>query len=284
MRYGKDDVVAHLRLHLRSPSVADALHRCSSLMDELGVVGVAAEPIGPEAYLTKLIIVEASEDEETSTDALRRVAVPLLSRLGLGGEYFETDESTRRTVVAAVYYPEHAAKLLPGCEQIVVGVWMGDSVDDFYDTVESLDVDEEAQPQLDETDLVEVAQLVRQVNATKILLVADIVAADGVAARDHIRSVVVRACAEPLVGEPIPGPDGRIRVEVMVGMSDDGPDEAYREVVDKLDLSGWEVVERSPTLVRAAWCSPRPDTGVTRMELRIGPNVGAGWATTPAGS
>lgn len=253
-------------------------------MDELGVVGAEAEPIDPEAYLIKLIIVEASEHEETSTVALRRVAVPLLARLGLDEEYFETDESTRRTAGAVVYYPEHAAKLLPGCEQIVLGVWMGDSVEDFYDRVESLDTEEEAGPQLDESDLVEVAQLVRQVNATKILLVADIVAADGVAARDHIRSVVARACAEPLVGEPIPRPDGSIRVEVMVGMSDDGPDEAYRKIIERLDLPVWEVVERSPRFVRAVWSSARLHTGVTRMELRLGPDVGTGWGPVPAGS
>jgi hypothetical protein len=79
------------------------------------------------------------------------------------------------------------------------------------------------------------------------------------------------------------GPDGVIRVDVMVGLSDDGPEETYREVVDKLDLWGWEVVERKAELVRAVWPCPRPATGVTRMELRIGPNVAAGWESTPTG-
>lgn len=89
---------------------------------------------------------------------------------------------------------------------------------------------------------------------------------------------------EPLVGEPTLGPDGSIRVEVAVGMSDTGPAETYQEVVDKLDLSGWDVVERRPELVRAVWSSPYPVAGVTHMELRIGPDVGAEPDPTPAGS
>ncbi len=74
-------------------------------------------------------------------------------------------------------------------------------------------------------------------------------------------------CSEPLVGEPMPGPDGSIRVEVMVGMSDEGPDETYPEVVDTLDLAGWEVVERTPELMRAVWSS-QPRQG--RAQARLG--------------
>lgn len=116
---------------------------------------------------------------------------------------------------------------------------------------------------------------------------ADVVAADGIAARDQIRTLVSRVCPEPLVGEPAPGPDGRARVEVMVGMSDRSPDETYREIVDQLDqldLSGWSVVERAPEIVRAVWSTPSPATGVTRMELRIGPDVALGGKSTQAGS
>lgn len=61
-----------------------------------------------------------------------------------------------------------------------------------------------------------------------------------------------------------------------MGVSDDGPDETCREVVDKLDVSGWDMLEPTPELVRAVWSSPQPATGATRMELRIGPDVGAG--------
>ena len=276
MPYGMDDVVAHVRLRLPAFSLTEVLHRCWSLIEELPAVGMEAAPIAPDTYLVKLVLVEESREEESSVDALRRVAIPLLARLDLGEEYFELDESQRKALGASVYYPEYAAKLVEGCEQVTIGVWMGDSVDDFYDTVESLDVDEdgEEQPQLDEADLVELGQILEQMHATKVLLVADIVAGDGIAARDHIRSLVERVCSEPLVGEPLPGPDGSIRVEVMVGMSDDGPDETYREVVDKLEVPGWDVVERTPELVRAVWSSPQPAAGVARMELRIGPDVG----------
>ena len=275
MHYGKDDVVAHLGLRLAASSLNDALQRCSSLMVELGAVAVEAEPAAPGVYLVKLILVEPSGGE-ASVDALRRVAVPLLARLDVGEEFFDVDESKRKTSGAFVYYPELAAELVEGCEQVTLGVWMGDAAEDFYDTVESLDADEdeEERPHLDESDLVELGQFLEQMHATKVLLVADIVAGDGIAARDHIRSLVERVCSEPLVGEPIPRPDGSIRVEVMVGISDDAPDETYREVVDKLHVSGWDVVERTPELVRAAWSSPRPSAGVARMELRIGPDVG----------
>jgi hypothetical protein len=121
--------------------------------------------------------------------------MPLLARLDLGEEYFELEESERRTTGVTVNYPEYAARLLPSCEQVSIGVWMGDAVDDFYDTVESLDVDEEEQPQLDEAELAEFAQFLEQMHATKVLLVADIIADDGIAARDHVSDLVARVCA-----------------------------------------------------------------------------------------
>ena len=271
-----NDVVAHVRLHLPASSLGHALHEVSSLIEELGVVEIQAGPSAAGTFEIKLVLLERSDDEEGSGDALRRMMMPLLARLDLGEEYFELDDSGRRTTGVTVHYPEIAARLLPSCQQVSLGVWMGDSVEDFYDTVESLDIDEdgEEQPQLDESDLMELGQILEQMHATKVLLVADIVAGDGIAARDHIRSLVERVCSEPLVGEPLPGPDGSIRVEVMVGMSDDGPDETYREVVDKLEVPGWDVVERTPELVRAVWSSPQPAAGVARMELRIGPDVG----------
>ncbi len=73
----------------------------------------------------------------------------------------------------------------------------------------------------------------------------------------------------------MPGPDGSIRVEVMVGMSDEGPDETYPEVVGTLDLARWEVLERTPELVGAVWSSSQRSS-VARMELRISPDVGSG--------
>ncbi len=66
-------------------------------------------------------------------------------------------------------------------------------------------------------------------------------------------------------------------------MSDSGPDETYQEIVAKLDLPGWVVVERRADLLRAVWSSPRPATGVARMELWIGPDVGFVSSPTPAG-
>lgn len=114
MPYRTDDVVAHVRLHLAASSLTEVLHRCWSLIEELPAVGMEAAPVAPDIYLVKLVLVEESRDEESSVDALRRVAIPLLARFDLGEEYFVLHESQRKTLGASVYYPELVAELVEG--------------------------------------------------------------------------------------------------------------------------------------------------------------------------
>lgn len=105
MRHSEEDVVVHVRLRVPAPSLTHALQPCLSLMDELGAGGVEAEPLAPDAYLVKLILVEASGKEEPSADALRRVMMPLLTRLDLGEEYWRSPPSYCRPAIRSCWRP-----------------------------------------------------------------------------------------------------------------------------------------------------------------------------------
>ncbi|MDP8930012.1 MAG: hypothetical protein M3O70_15950 [Actinomycetota bacterium] len=272
-----DDVVAQLRLIVHASTLSQALHQCEPVIDELGVGGVEATPTAPGQYAVKLVLVEPSRDGEASADALRRVMTPLLARMGLDEDFFfELDESGRRTTGAFVNDPEYAARLLPSCDQVVMSVWMADAVEDHDHAIESLEVDEYEQPQLDEEEVAGLMEYLRWSVATHVVLVADVVASDGIDAREQIRSLITGGGHEPLIGEPLPGPDGTIRVEVLVTAAEAGVEETFEDIVEKLALPGFEVVEREPDLVRAVWSAPRPTEGVILMELRVGKGAGFG--------
>lgn len=270
-----EDVVAQLRLIVHADGLNHAVRECEPVVEELGVVAIEASPIAPGEYAVKLVLVERSHDGETSPAALRRVMVPLLARLDLDEDvYFELDESGRRATGVIVNDSEDAARLLPSCDQVTLGVWMADAVEDQDYPIACLQLDDS--PQLDEEELAGLRDYLRWSVATHVVLVADVVASDGIEAREQIRNHVTGGGQTPMIGEPLPGPDGTIRVEVLVTAAEAGAEETFQAMVEQLDLPDLEVVERQPDLVRAVWSAPRTTEGVVRMELRVGEGAGFG--------
>lgn len=199
------------------------------------------------------------------------MALAFVEQLGLGA-VARPDGRGRVTVTDE----DAVGRLIPGGEWLYLEVWDGRRDQTAYE-VEEL-VPEPADPPLTEADLRELASLVEDLNATKVVLIVDMMGEDGVGARDVAKRIaalagrdVVVADAEIEAREPEGTPEGTIRVGVVLGSTRWEPEQAVRRAVASLGGDGWSEPLTTEGVTRAVWTArEQPERGLVRLEVRAG--------------
>ena len=286
--FSDTDVVCRLSVTVPADDLDAALQACRPLFTVFNVVAMEIEPKAPSnslhGFRAHLLIV-SPQTEGADEDVLRLAAVPLLAHFGAERKQILIGHSNSR-LVATVLPRKPAGQCPAGVRMCGLSLMLG--FDPFEVGQGKLDTTEpyvEPESLLTEHEAEELVSWRRAMVTVRVTIVADVVGADAIDARDMVRELVGRVGRQVLgadnsveVEEPEITEDGSIRVAALAGCTELEPSEVVAAFAAATGRSGWS----APTVrehdkgqhVSAEWhARDRPERGIIRLDVHAGPGL-----------
>ncbi|MCF6425285.1 MULTISPECIES: hypothetical protein [Amycolatopsis] len=213
------DVVTDLQLWFRARDLAAAMDGCRRLVADLGAWGIEVGPVDgdqPGSYYARVAVRTRTSADESTLDAIQRVARSQLPVIGVPPELLEITESRGRPLACV---PDARIEAPAGAD---LSVYVGRGRDPFG--MEGADLDGVEPLGLTEEESREFLDALKAATTVQVLVVAELSEPDAIAARERVRRVartlrqqVFPAEDDVEVGEPRRRPSGTVEVAASVG-------------------------------------------------------------------
>lgn len=282
MTFGETDVVGRLSVTVPADNLDAALQMCRLLITAFTVVAMEIEPEAPSnsrrGFYAHLLIVSPTTDGVGEEAALRQAAVPVLAHFGAERKQIHIGGRSDGRLVADVSPRRPVGQDPHGVLMCRLSLMLG--VDPF-DRYQDLAAPEALAPAvaLAEDEAQELLSWVQAGTAVRVAIVADVVGADAIDARDMVREFtgsIGRQILGPSttveVDEPEILEDESIRVAVLVGPTELEPSEAVATFAAAIGPSGWSAptvkeYEAGPHVFLEWRAEDLPARGISRLEV-----------------